>query len=85
MRLVVLLSLVGSIMISYLRARAEILKEGDYDVGLMARSERLFYLVITMILAYFIGFANVFLFIFMILIWSTAIFRFIKIYKFLKE
>ena len=85
MKLIIFLSLIGSIMISYSRARAEILMKGDYDLGLMARSERLFYLFITMIIAYFIGYAILFIFIFMVLVWSTAIFRLIKIYRILRK
>jgi phosphatidylglycerophosphate synthase len=85
MKLVIILSIIGSLMISYSRARAEVLQEGDYDIGLMARSERLFFLFITMVLAYFIGFINYFLFIFMLLTWGTAIFRFFKIFNQLRD
>jgi hypothetical protein len=72
-------------MISYSRARAEIIQEGDYDIGLMARSERLFFLFIITILAHFIGFMNLFLCIFMLLNWGTAIFRFFKIFNEIRE
>ncbi|MEJ2250246.1 MAG: CDP-alcohol phosphatidyltransferase family protein [Candidatus Lokiarchaeota archaeon] len=81
MRLVIVLSIIASLMISYTRARAENLFKDDYDYGLMARSERLFYLFLTMLIAYFINFATLFLFIYMLLVWATAIFRFIKIEK----
>ncbi|MEJ2296431.1 MAG: CDP-alcohol phosphatidyltransferase family protein, partial [Candidatus Lokiarchaeota archaeon] len=81
MRLVIVLSIIASLMISYARARAENLFKDDYDYGLMARSERLFYLFLTMLIAYFIDFATLFLFIYMFLVWATAIFRFIKIEK----
>jgi len=38
--------IMGSIMVSYVRARAVLIVKGDYDKGLFARSERLFTLVI---------------------------------------
>ena len=84
MKLVVFVSFLSSIMISYLRARAEVFFKGDFDVGLMARSERLFYLVITMIIANFCGYVNEFLFIYMLLVLTTALFRYFKIVKLIK-
>jgi hypothetical protein len=72
-------------MISYSRARAEVFFKGDFDIGLMARSERLFYIFITMILAFFFGFASEFLFIFMWLVVGTCIFRIIKIHYLIKN
>lgn len=81
MKIIIILSLLGSVMISYLRARAEVLFKGDFDFGLMARSERLFYIFITMLLSNYIGFVNEFLFIFMFLVIGTAIFRYYKIRK----
>lgn len=85
MNLVIFISFLISIMISYSRARAEVFFKGDFDVGLMARSERLFYLFITMILAFFYGFMNKFLFIYMWLVIGTFIFRMIKIYYEIKQ
>jgi len=38
--------ILGSMLVSYVRARAEIIVKGDYDVGLFGRSERLFTIVI---------------------------------------
>ncbi len=38
--------IMGSIMVSYVRARAVLIVKGDYDKGLFARSERLFTLFI---------------------------------------
>jgi hypothetical protein len=67
-------------MISYTRARAEVIFKGDFDIGLMARSERLFYLFITMIIAFFYGFMEIFLFIYMWLVIGTFIFRMTHIY-----
>ena len=84
MKLIIFISLFSSIMISYLRSRAEVFFKGDFDIGLMARSERLFYLVITMMIAYFIGYVNEFLFIFMLLVVATAFFRYFKIAKLLR-
>ena len=38
--------IMGSIMVSYVRARAVLIVKGDFDKGLFARSERLFTIVI---------------------------------------
>lgn len=81
MKIIIFVSFLASIMISYSRSRAENFFKGDFDVGLMGRSERLFYLVITSIVAFFYGFFNEFLFIFMLLVIGTAFFRFLKINK----
>ena len=85
MKLIIFVSFLSSIMISYLRARAEVFFKGDFDFGLMARSERLFYLVITMMIANFYGFVNEFLFIFMLLVLVTAFFRYFKIAKLIRN
>ena len=81
MKLIITIAFLGSIMISYIRARAYVFFKGDFDIGLMARSERLFYIFITMLIAFFFGFMNELLFVFMWLVIGTAIFRFVKIYK----
>jgi phosphatidylglycerophosphate synthase len=85
MKFIVTISFFSSLMISYSRARAENFFKGDFDVGLMARSERLFYLVITSIIAHFFGFMNEFLFIFMWLVIGTSIWRFIKFNSIIKK
>jgi len=85
MKIIILISFFSSIMISYLRARAEVFFKGDFDFGLMARSERLFYLVLTMLVANFIGYVNEFLFVFMLLVLATAFFRYFKIKHLIKE
>ncbi len=85
MKIIILISFFISIMISYLRARAEVFFKGDFDFGMMARSERLFYLFITMLIANFYGFVNEFLFLFMILVIATAYFRYFKIKKLIKN
>ena len=85
MKIIILISFFSSIMISYIRARAEVFFKGDFDIGLMARSERLFYLVITMLVANFIGYVNEFLFVFMLLVLATAFFRYFKIKSLIKE
>jgi phosphatidylglycerophosphate synthase len=90
MKLIILLSFLTSIMISYLRTRAENFVNGDFskrdfDVGLMARSERLFYIFISAIISFFFGFFNELLFIFMFLLIGTAIFRFTRINTQLKK
>ena len=84
MKFIIFMSFFSSIMISYLRSRAEVFFKGDFDFGLMARSERLFYLVITMMIANFYGYFNEFLFIFMLLVLTTAFFRYFKTAKLLK-
>jgi phosphatidylglycerophosphate synthase len=76
---ILIISFLSSIMISYSRAKAESLFEGDFDIGLMARSERLFYIFMTMLISYFIGYAKYFLFFFMILVSLTCLYRAIKI------
>ncbi len=85
MKIIILISFFSSIMISYLRARAEVFFKGDFDFGLMARSERLFYIVVTMLVANFIGYVNEFLFVFMLLVLTTAFFRYYKIKYLIKE
>ncbi len=88
MKLIIFISFLSSIMISYSRARAAIFFKGDIkelDLGLMARSERLFYIFFTMILAFFFGFMEEFLFIFMWLVIGTFIFRVTKIYYQIKK
>ncbi|MHA1721217.1 MAG: CDP-alcohol phosphatidyltransferase family protein [Promethearchaeota archaeon] len=84
-----------SLLISYIRARAELeLSKGtekfDTNIGLFARSERLFYLVILSILSYFLGSMENIVFswgiiIFSILVFLTFIYRFIKYREFMKE
>ncbi len=85
MKLIVLISFSASIMISYTRARAEVFFNGDFDIGLMARSERLFYLVIISIISFFYNFFNLFLFVLMWLVLGTFLFRMIKIYYIIKR
>jgi len=85
MRLIVFISLVSSMMISYSRGRAETIIDADFDIGLMARSERLFYIFITMIISFFIGYEEHFIFIFMLLVVITALYRGIKIYFMIKK
>jgi phosphatidylglycerophosphate synthase len=87
MRLLIFISFLATIMISYTRSRAENFykgDKGDFDVGLMARSERLFFLTITSLIAFFYGFFNEFLFLFMLLVISTALFRYTKISRQIK-
>ncbi len=79
MKLILLISYVVSFMISYCRARAEVFFKGDFDIGLMARSERLFYIFITMLFAFFYGFTAEFLFIYMWLVIGTFLYRSKKI------
>ncbi len=85
MKLIIFIIFLASIMISYSRARAENFFKGDFDIGLMARSERLFYLVITMIISFFWNFDQEFLFLFMWLVLGTFIFRIVKIYNLIKK
>lgn len=87
MRIIIFLTFLCSIMISYLRTRAENFLKGnyDFDIGLMARSERLFYLVIASLVAFFYGFFMELLFLFMWLTLGTVFFRYIKFNKQIKE
>ncbi|MFW9818728.1 MAG: CDP-alcohol phosphatidyltransferase family protein [Candidatus Thorarchaeota archaeon] len=85
MKLIILISFSASIMISYTRARAEVFFRGDFDVGLMARSERLFYLVIISLISLFYNLFNFFLFIFMLLVLGTFVYRLINIYYKIKK
>ncbi|MFX1379199.1 MAG: CDP-alcohol phosphatidyltransferase family protein [Promethearchaeota archaeon] len=85
MNLIILISFLASIMISYTRARAEVFFNGDFDIGLMARSERLFYIVIISVVSFFYDLFNLFLFIFMWLTLGTYLFRMIKIYFIIKK
>jgi CDP-diacylglycerol---glycerol-3-phosphate 3-phosphatidyltransferase len=50
----VLLASLGSVMVSYTRARGEALGVSDLNIGLMQRPERLFYLGMTMIWSPFV-------------------------------
>jgi phosphatidylglycerophosphate synthase len=84
-KIILYISFLASIMISYSRARAQIIFKGDFDIGLMARSERLFYIFITMLIAHFYGFISEFLFTFMWLVLGTFLFRVTKIYFQLKK
>ncbi|TFF69424.1 MAG: CDP-alcohol phosphatidyltransferase family protein [Promethearchaeota archaeon] len=83
--IIIIISFIASIMISYIRAKAENIYDGDFDVGLMARSERLFYIVISMIIVYFYGFIGEILFLFMVLVILTALFRFYKLNNLIKD
>lgn len=85
MKVIVLISFITSIMISYSRARAEAFFKGDFDIGLMARSERLFSIVIIFIIGIFFDIVDISLLIFMLLIVATFLFRLIHIYIFIKS
>ena len=82
---IIIISFFASIMISYIRAKAENVYNGDFDVGLMARSERLFYIVISMIFVNFYGYIGEILFLFMVLVILTALFRFYKLNNLIKD
>jgi phosphatidylglycerophosphate synthase len=83
--IIIIITFIASLMISYVRAKAENIFNGDFDVGLMARSERLFYIVISMIFVYFFGYIGEVLLLFMILVILTALFRFYKLNKLIKD
>ncbi|MFX0103887.1 MAG: CDP-alcohol phosphatidyltransferase family protein, partial [Candidatus Hodarchaeota archaeon] len=85
MKMIIFISFLASIMISYSRARAEVFFKGNFDVGLMARSERLFYIVVSSIIGYFYYIFDVFLFFYMWLVIGTFIFRVNRIYIDLKK
>ena len=84
-KIIINISFLASLMISYSRTRAECFFSGDFDIGLMGRSERLFYIVITMTFAHFYGYVDIFLFVFMVLVLASLIFRIIKIYSQIKN
>nr|WP_147662895.1 CDP-alcohol phosphatidyltransferase family protein [Candidatus Prometheoarchaeum syntrophicum]QEE16001.1 Bifunctional IPC transferase and DIPP synthase [Candidatus Prometheoarchaeum syntrophicum] len=85
--------LVFSFLISYVRVKTEVVvssEENKFDsnIGLFARSERLFYLVILSILSYFLGTSELVFFswgimVFSILIFGTFLYRFDKYRQFL--
>jgi phosphatidylglycerophosphate synthase len=77
----VLLAVIGVIMVSYVRAKAEQSGVDDCDVGLGARSERLFVLVISA----FVNFAYIGLVLVFILSHLTAIYRIYFVKKKLKK
>jgi len=83
--IIIIISFFASIMISYIRAKAENVYNGDFDVGLMARSERLFYIVISMIFVHFCGYIGEVLFLFMVFVVLTALFRFYKLNSLIKD
>lgn len=80
-RIIIIISFFCSIMISYMRTRGENLVKGDFDIGLMARSERLFFLFLSFLIAYFFGYIKEMFFIFMLLVLVSALYRFFKIRK----
>lgn len=84
MKLVIFIAFTSTIMISYTRARAEPIYHGDYDIGLMARSERLFYIFMISIIVFFFDNLNIFLFIYMWLVLGTFLFRGYNINKQIK-
>jgi len=90
MKLIIFITFLAAIMTSYVRTRAENFFKGEFnkrefDLGLMARSERLFYLFITSVIVYYLnGFYNEFLFLFMWLVLGTAFFRFMRINRLIK-
>ena len=87
--------LVFSLLISYVRAKVEVeISKGenkyDTNIGLFARSERLFYLVILSFLSYFFETSKMAIFswgiiLFSILIFGTFLYRFVKYRQFLME
>jgi len=78
---IIYISLGASLLISYARTRAQNISTGDFDIGLMGRAERLFFISISSIL----GWLWECLPIFMILTVSTAIFRLVKAYSIIKK
>lgn len=74
--LLIVLSIGGAILVPYMRAKAEAEgKEGQG--GLMGRTERLILFCAGLIL----GFVEVMLWIFVVTVWMTAIYRFVKTYR----
>ncbi len=84
-QIIVIITCICSLLISYLRARAENEIDGDFDIGLFARSERLFGIFIISIFSLipmFFSWGFIFLSIGII---STLIFRFIKYRAYFKD
>ncbi|MFX1366082.1 MAG: CDP-alcohol phosphatidyltransferase family protein [Promethearchaeota archaeon] len=79
-KLILFITYLVSFMISYCRVRAEIFFKGDFDLGLMARSERLFYIFIMSLIGFFYDLTAVLIFVFMWLVLGTYIYRIIKIF-----
>ena len=83
-QILVLMTLFGSLMISYLRSRALNEINADFDIGLFARSERLFTLFVISVIPfsyfYFIGFTVLSLGVI-----STAIYRYIRYREYFLE
>jgi len=83
-QILVLMTIFGSLMISYLRSRATNEINADFDIGLFARSERLFTLFIISVIPfsffYFIGFTVLSLGVI-----STAIYRYIRYREYFLE
>jgi len=92
---IIWLCLVFSLLISYVRAKVDVVissgeKKFDSNIGLFARSERLFYLVILSFLSYFLGTSEFAIFswgiiLFSILIFGTFMYRFVKYRQILME
>ncbi|MHA1729691.1 MAG: CDP-alcohol phosphatidyltransferase family protein [Promethearchaeota archaeon] len=76
-KIFVIITILGSLLISYQRSRASNEIMADFDVGLFARSERLFTLFIISIIP-FMAFFSVGFIILSIGITATALFRFFK-------
>ncbi len=49
---VILLIIFGSLMISYVRSRAESISDSNFDIGVFARSERLFFLFLICVIPF---------------------------------
>ena len=49
---IILLIIFGSLMISYVRSRAENVSDSDFDIGIFARSERLFFLFLICVIPF---------------------------------
>jgi len=79
MKFILIIGYLISFMISYCRARAEVFFKGDFDLGLMGRSERLFYIFIASLIGFFFDFTAELLFIYMWLVLGTFIYRDLKI------
>ncbi len=87
--------LIFSLLISYIRARVDLeISKGEIkfesNIGLFARSERLFYLVILSILSYFFRTSEIAIFswgfiLFSILIFGTFLYRFLNYRQMLKK
>ena len=81
---IIILTMFSSLMISYVRSRAESISDSDFDVGVFARSERLFSLFLICVIPFKIVY-SIGIILIGIGILSTFVYRTVVIGKVLKK